>query len=183
MLSLFLLLIEEESEQDKFETIYRKYSDDMYKLALKNTGNDLEAEDIVSESFLSVLDNIKIIKTENETALKAYLFRIVKNKYYDTIKKKANYTLNLESFDNIPIDSDIENDLAEKEQKEIIMKIILKMPDIYRYAFYFKYNENYSTRNIAKMFDLSEGTVRKILKDGVRYIINILREVEKNEKL
>lgn len=182
MLNLFLLLIEDNGDKEKFEYIYKKYSKDMYKVAFKYTENTANAEEIVSEAFLSVLDNIKIVKTDNEISLKAYLFRIVKNKYYDFIKKENNSPIELQNVCNIAEETNPEDFLEEKEEVEIITKIILKMPNIYRYVFYFKYNENYSIHNIASLFDLSEGTVRKILKEGVKQVILTLRKIDKYGK-
>jgi len=182
MLSLFLLLVDEESERNKFEYIYRKYGNDMYKICLKEIGNPIDAEEIVSDALLAILENIKIIKTDNETALKAYLFRIVKNKCHDRRRNSEKLDISIENIDGLADETNIEAELAEKEEKEIILNIILKMPKIYRYVLYFRYNENYPIRSIAKLFSLSERNTKKLLNDGVRFIITALRKAKRNER-
>lgn len=179
MFSLFLLLIEEESDREKFEYIYKKYSNYMYKIALKNAANEMVAKEILSDSFLAVLDNIKILRTDNDIALRSYLAEVVKNKFYDRTRKDSSLPLNFENFDNVADNSDIAKELEEKEQANAILEIILKMPKLDRYIMYFRYNENYSIRNIAKLFNLSDGTVRKILKKGVLHIITSMQNNEK----
>ena len=71
MLSLFLLLAEEDSDKQKFEYIYRNYANLMYAVALKYSEDEKVAEELVSEVFFSILDNIKIIRTDSELSLKA----------------------------------------------------------------------------------------------------------------
>lgn len=178
MLSLFLLLVEEDSDKQKFEYIYKNYARQMYGVALKYSGNEKISEELVSEAFLSILDNIKIIRTDDEISLKAYVFRIIKNKFCDLMKKEDNRVLSLEEIGEVADDSDFESDILLDEQEKAILKIILTMPRIYTYVFHFRYNENYSVKDIAKMFDMSESEVRKILKKGVRDIIISLRESE-----
>ena len=181
MLSLFLLLAEEDRDKQKFEYIYRNYANLMYAVALKYSEDEKVAEELVSEVFFSILDNIKIIRTDSELSLKAYVLCILKNKYYDLLKEEKNHPLSLEEIDEIADESDFESDVILDEQKKAIIKIILKMPKTYRYVFHFRYNEEYSVKDIAKMFNIGEATVRKILKEGVRNIINSLREGEENE--
>lgn len=176
MLGLFLLLAEEDEDKEKFEYIYTNYANLLYKVAFKYSEDKNVAEDLVSESFLSILDNIKIIRTDNEISLKAYVFRILKNKFYDFIKKEENQTLSLEDVGEIADSLDFEQLILLDEQKKAIIKVILKLPGIYRYVFHFRYNEDYSVKDISRMFDISETKVRKILKEGVRSIIASLRK-------
>lgn len=176
MLSLFLLLAEEDGDKQKFEYIYRKYANLMYGAALKYLDDKRSAEELVSEVFFSILDDIEIIRTDDDISLKAYVFRIFKNKFYDLVKEEKNQPLSLEKIGEIADDSDLEGEIILDEEKKAIIKIILKMPDTYRYVFHFHYNEEYSVKDIAKMFNISESTVRRILKEGVRNVINSLRE-------
>lgn len=179
MLSLFLLLVEDDSDREKIERIYKKYINDMYKLALKITGNERCARESISDAFLSIIENVKILKTDNEISLRAYILKILKNKCYDRIKSDSDI-LSFEEIEDISFDEDFEKELAEKEEAEIILKIIMKLPEKCRYALYFRYNENYSISHIASLFDISEKTARKIIKEGVQYIIATLHKVEKN---
>ena len=136
----------------------------MYKLALKITGNERCARESISDAFLSIIENVKILKTDNEISLRAYILKILKNKCYDRIKSDSDI-LSLEEIEDISFDEDFEKELAEKEEAEIILKIIMKLPEKCRYALYFRYNENYSMSHIASLFDISEKTARKIIKD------------------
>ena len=180
MLSLLLLLVEEESDRNKLEYIYGKYKNDAYRWAFEKTQNAMAAEEIVSEVFLMVADNIRIVKTDDEISLRAYLFKITKNKYNDRVRRDDRI-VTVENFDHLADDFDLEKDIEDKEQEEIILEILKRMPSDHKYSLYFRYNESYSISDIAKMLGLSEGSVRKKLKEGVRYIIKILRKVEDNE--
>lgn len=80
-----LKLIEKclDGQLDYFWTIYDKYIDKIYKFVYLKTTNKELAEDIVSDVFISALNNIKSFRLEEWSSVKSWLYRIANNKVID----------------------------------------------------------------------------------------------------
>ncbi|MFO3666396.1 MULTISPECIES: RNA polymerase sigma factor [Anaerococcus] len=94
------------------EKIYRIYFDDLYRFLLYLCKNKEVAQDICSESFIRAMKNIENIE---DSKVKAYLFQIGKNTYYNYYKKNKRLlvTDKIEDFDQ-ELES-FEKDLLYKE--------------------------------------------------------------------
>lgn len=94
------------------EKIYRIYFDDLYRFLLYLCKNKEVAQDICSESFIRAMKNIETIE---DSKVKAYLFQIGKNTYYNYYKKNKRLlvTNKIEDFDQ-ELES-FEKDLLYKE--------------------------------------------------------------------
>ncbi|MCW6678566.1 RNA polymerase sigma factor [Anaerococcus sp. NML200574] len=94
------------------EKIYRIYFDDLYRFLLYLCKNKEVAQDICSESFIRAMKNIETIE---DSKVKAYLFQIGKNTYYNYYKKNKRLlvTDKIEDFDQ-ELES-FEKDLLYKE--------------------------------------------------------------------
>lgn len=55
MLSFYLSILETEEDKDRFEQLYRMFKQDMYAVAYGILKNKEDAEDVVHQSFLSLL--------------------------------------------------------------------------------------------------------------------------------
>ena len=65
--------------------LYKKYAKDVYQFILWLAGNNQDAEDITSETFMRAWMSKSTIKTET---VKAYLFTIARNLYLQKIRNK-----------------------------------------------------------------------------------------------
>lgn len=81
------------------EKIYKLYFEDIYKFLLSLTKNKEIAQDITSETFLKVINNME--KVNQATNIKSYLFTIAKNTYitYYNRNKIFIVTEDIEKFD------------------------------------------------------------------------------------
>ena len=74
------------------------YTANFYKaetFVIANSGSAEEAKDIYQEAFIAVWQNIKAgrFKAQNGSSLEAYLFQIVKYKWYDYLKVNRKMSL------------------------------------------------------------------------------------------
>jgi RNA polymerase sigma-70 factor (ECF subfamily) len=74
------------------------FRDQLYKTALRMTRSVEEAEDLLQETFLKAFNHYD--RFEEGTNLKAWLFRIMKNTYINSYRKKKLQPLHLE-FDEL----------------------------------------------------------------------------------
>lgn len=149
--------------------------------ALKNyarmlTRDEEDADDLVQETFLKVLENHD--KFDVSTNMKAWTYTIMKNTFinsYRKAKRNNDYT-----------DSSEENylyrmntpDTAERPDEALhaqeINKSVMKLSHEHREAFQL-YNDGYKYKEIADMLDISIGTVKSRIFFGRKRLMDDLK--------
>ena len=132
----------------KIKEIFDKYSDTVYRVALTRTKNVENAEDIFQEVFMKLSE--KDPKFESEEHIKAWLIRVT-----------INMTKNLHSSSgNQKVTSLTEEFKFETEEESNVFEIVNELPQNYRTVIYLFYYEGYKTKEIAKILNKSEGTIK-----------------------
>lgn len=135
--------------------LYKQYSKAMYNIAIRLLNNNMDAEDILQESFVKAFDSIGRLK--NSQAFGSWLRRIVINNCLSFLRTKKIYFE--EIHENIP---------AQEEEKSALMiadpvvvhNAIKKLPDGARTILVLYSLEGYNHREIAEMLNISESTSR-----------------------
>lgn len=112
------------------EKIYSLYFTDIYKFLLSMTKNIEIAQDITSITFLKVINNPDKFNEVND--LKAYLFTVAKNSYFDYYNqnKMTITTDDINKFDlSIP---SFEKDIIKSEEIDHITWAIEKLNEPYK---------------------------------------------------
>lgn len=180
MIALYLSLIEEKGQQNKFEQLYYKYRNLMYYIAEEVLHHSKDSEDAVQEALIRVAKNMDKIGDVESTATKNFLGIIVKReamKIYDKRKRRS----------EIP-----ETDLSmEEDGKEIrffdtyvgnaketpvneVAMALETLPYKYQSIMTLKYVMGYSGKEIAEIVGLSETNVRQQLFQGRKLLEKML---------
>ncbi|MEA3439187.1 MAG: RNA polymerase sigma factor [Chloroflexota bacterium] len=138
-----------------FEDLYALYSHDVYRFAIWLAGDGYEAEDITSETFIRAWASSAPIRTET---LKAYLFTIARNVYYERLRKRKNEVNIKETHsDTTPgPDSQVESRL----ELQRIQQVLQTYPEIDRTAFVLRVQHELPYAEIARVLQLSLSTVK-----------------------
>ena len=153
--------------------LYRQYKDTLFFISLKYCRNEVDAEDNLHDSFITIFQKIKTYK--NKGSFEGWMKRICIYKAID--KYKAPKPVNIEINDDILEDTvEIEEDLDIKLEQ--LLKLIQELPDQYRLVFNLYQMDNFSHREIASLLDISEGTSKSnyhraklILRDKIEAIL------------
>ena len=138
-----------------FEELYISYSPDVYRFANWLSGNSKDAEDITAETFTRAWMNFAAIRTET---LKAYLFTIARNIYFESLRKQRKHeTLNEAHPDSHPPP---EKTLEHQGELEQIHATLLTLPENDRSAFVLRVQYDLSYAEIARVLQISEGSVK-----------------------
>jgi len=138
-----------------FEELYVSYSPDVYRFSNWLSGNANEAEDITAETFTRAWVNFSNIRTET---LKAYLFTIARNFYLETLRKHRDHeTLKDTHADSRP---GLEKTLEVRGELDQIRATLLTLAEIDRSAFVMRVQYDLAYVEIARVLQLSEGTVK-----------------------
>jgi RNA polymerase sigma-70 factor (ECF subfamily) len=147
---------------ERIEEIVQRDGDRLYRAAVAVTGNKAEAEDIVQDVFLKLIEKQPRFESpEHETA---WLLRVTINLCKNRIRSywwRKTETL----LDTYPTPNSRETDL---------MQTVQALPQKYRVVIHLFYYEGYSTQEIAQITEQKESTIRQQLTRARRMLKNFL---------
>ncbi len=154
----------------QFQDLYQKYSVDVCRFAFWLCGNQNEAEDITSETFVRAWGNLDRSRTET---VKAYLFMIARNLYLKQRKENGRFVqLEVNQTDHIPNPAAIAEDRIQLRQ---ITDILYTLPEIDRSAFIMRVKYEIPYAEIARILSISLSAA-KVKVHRTRLKLAILRE-------
>ena len=139
--------------KDAFSFAFKQFTDTVYRVALHNTANFSDAEDVTQEAFIRLLETNKAFRDSEH--LKAWLIRVTINLCRDKKKKSSRETLVENIFPNKP-----------NEEKTDVLEAVKALPEKYRNTIYLHYYEGYTAKEIGKILDAKENTVLSWLSRG-----------------
>ena len=146
-------------KKEEVVRLFDLYSDDLYRFAVSYVGSRFDAEDIVQEVFLKLLDKHLLFDLKNE---KAYLMTMTANKCKDLLRSSARHN-------NVDIEScELQlqySDLVEGDHNDIFDEL-MKLEEAYRLPIYLFYYSGYSYKEIATILKLSESAVAMRIQRG-----------------
>ena len=140
--------------------LYELYANHVFRVCLRYMGNENEAEDCVSETFLKVFSNIASLVFENEKMLAGWIRKIAVNECLMSLRKKIKYIdVVYEKADFVDDNQDVISNIEVK----YLFQIIQSLPTGYRTIFNLYVIEGYSHKEIAQRLGISEGTSKSQL--------------------
>jgi RNA polymerase sigma-70 factor (ECF subfamily) len=171
-LALFSRVIKK--KQNEFEEEAIPHMDVLYNFALRTTGNEDDARDLLQETYLKAYRFWD--KYERGTNIRAWLFRIMKNSYINRYRKETKEpdTVDYEHVENfynsIRAQSTDPNDLQEKLFGNLlgdeVSRALASLPDDFRTVVILCDIEEMMYEEIAEFLDIPIGTVRSRLHRG-----------------
>lgn len=183
MLSFYLSLIDNEEDKNKLIYIYENYHTLIAKIAFKITGDDYFTTETVSDSLMKITKNIKSIKTDNKTELRALISVIARNTAIDVIRREKHFSeaVNIDDVYGIASNDDVHSNVESLEGCQTIYDAIEKLPEIYRAPLFMKVVSGLSYKSIAQLLNVKESTVRVRLLRAQSILKKTLSEGGENE--
>jgi RNA polymerase sigma-70 factor (ECF subfamily) len=167
-----------QGDKKAFSELVLAYSERIYNLALRILRNKEDAEDILQETFLTVLE--KFDTFDGRSSFFTWIYRIATNASLMKLRKKRiKYT---EFPDNPELEQSVEekafidwsqnpvSDIQDKELKKILDASITELPEIYRTVFILRDLEYLSIKETAKILEISEENVKIRLRRARLYL-------------
>ena len=153
--------------------LYKLYYKAMYSVSLRIVNNEVEAEDIMQEAFLSAFRKIKTYK--GEVSFGAWLKKIVVNRSLDYLKKKKVHFQEInERTTEMP---DYQMDTKEVDVAAI-KKAIQELPDGYRVVLSLYLIEGYDHDEISQILGISNSSSRTQLLRAKNKLRDLLKGKE-----
>jgi RNA polymerase sigma-70 factor (ECF subfamily) len=174
MLAVYLAMLDDDEDRERFEELYLKYRQDMYSVAYKVLHNVHDAEDAVHQAFLRIANNFEKIEEVDCPKTKAYTVIIVRNvaiNIYNHNKKSSAY--------NVSIDTDagstiVDDSTFNEVDYQYLVSKITSLPDIYKDVLYLKHVQGYSNDEISQLLDVSKDAVYKRLQRAKSLLLDLL---------
>lgn len=138
----------------------------MMAVALRYVKNEMEAEDIVNESYVKIfrkLSGFEILDDEAalEKSFKGWIARITVNTSIDKLRGQK-FTLDIDDINEMDIKN---NSIAISSNLEVndILSLLNKLPEIQRMIFNLYEIEGYSHDEISKQLNIPDSTSRTYL--------------------
>lgn len=142
----------------------RRYADMVYRLAMLNTRDKYEAEDVFQEVFLKLFRHKESICSEEH--LKAWLIRVTVNQCRSlavTVWNKRRVSLDA-------VEEQGEEPMMAEDYSEVY-EAVRQLPEKYRAVIHLFYYEELQIKEIAQILERNEATIKTQLARG-RQILN-----------
>ena len=157
--------------------LYKNYSRAMYNIALRITGNRMDAEDVLQESFVTAFGRLEELK--NTTFFTSWLKRIVINNSVSLVRKRKLPFDDLAfSVTEIPEDDHGSEICADPS---VVNDAIRDLPDGGRAVLVLHALEGYRHREIAEMLGISESTSKSQYRRAIELLRGSLKNMMDNE--
>ena len=145
----------------RFNEIYERYADTIYRVCFTCLRNKQDAEDAVQSSFYKLLRNPP---PGGGTNIKAWLITCAKNTCTDILRRGYRKEVTLEDW------------YAHSESRDETRDLVFDLPQRERLAVYLHYYEGYTAAQIGTMLGKNESTVWGYLHKGRKKLKQWIQE-------
>ena len=146
----------QENDAEAFIQLIELCKVNMYKVAKAYLHNEEDAADAVADTILTCFEKIQDLKQPKY--FKTWMIRILINTCNDMLKQRKR---------NCPMDEYIEIPTEDKETQNVeFLETLKKVGEKYQVVLVLYYVEGFSIKEIAKILDMKEVTVKARLQRG-----------------
>jgi len=180
------VLVERAKNGDKkaLSQLVQTYSERIYNLALRILRNREDAEDVLQETFLTVIEKINSFDGRSSfftwiyrIATNASLMRLRKNKVvFQQLNDSPDFQESVESRVFIDWSQDPSLNLYDEEVKKKLDEAINKLSDIYRGVFILRDIEGLSIKETSAILQITEENVKIRLRRARQFLRDYLSD-------
>lgn len=153
-------------DRDAQGELYSRYASRLYTLCLRYIEDTEQARDLMHDSMIKALDNIKSFRNDSEGSLYVWLRKITLNMVFDTLRQNNRFreiSLELISDDDLQNVDDSDDEPAQEIPESVFKQVISTLTPVRRAVFNMYYIDGFSHKEIAKALDITERGSTSIL--------------------
>ena len=139
--------------------LFDAYSDDLYRFAVSYVGSKHDAEDIVQDVFLKLLDKRLLIRKNTE---KSYLMSMTANRCKDHLRSSARKA----SVDLESAEPELQYYNGFSDTDIAVFDALMSLEETFRIPIYLHYYEGYTYKDIAGILRISESAAAMRIQRG-----------------
>ncbi|MER3446679.1 MAG: RNA polymerase subunit sigma [Candidatus Dadabacteria bacterium] len=182
----------EDRNEEAFNEIVNRYGDKVYRTALRITHNPSDAEDVLQEVFITLIE--KLDTFHEESKFSTWLYRVAANASFMHLRTEKKYKNQVNLEDYVPYDEDgtlkvikdwsdrPDQVLLNKEEMEIIERAVNELPVSYRAVFHLRDVEGLTDYETAKVLGLSVSAVKSRIHRARLYLRDRLSDYFMNKE-
>lgn len=159
---------------EAFDFIVRQYRLPLINVVYRMCGNVQLAEDAAQEGFLRCWQHLASYQLTG--SFRAWLYRLALNAAYDFLRREKPQ-ISIEDL-GLSATNDVEKHVSLSQQKDMIQKAILQLPEASRIVLILREYDGLSYREISETLEIPIGTVMSRLNYARRSLMHILQPVE-----
>lgn len=158
-------------DKDAFGEIFSRYFEDTYRFVYSRVGKKQWTEDIVSDTFYTLIDVLKLFNKNSQ--VKTFIFGIAVNKVKQFWQKKYK-SLEVKLNEDFILTEEMPEDDYEYDQlSKMIPKVLGKLPENYRLVLTERFLNEKSIKETAAILGLSEANIRVIQFRALKKAVQI----------
>ena len=168
-------------DQHAFAQIYEQYRPSVFRTACLISGNSQDGEDITQETFIKVFTHCKELKSN--AMFRYWLFKILNRTAWQFLNKKKSEIPDETVLEKAeagfnPLTEDI---FLKKEQQNEVYQAVMQLDYKLRLVVILYYYNEMSTKQIAKIADCYEGTIKSRLFTARKRLRQLIPEERYDE--
>lgn len=172
-------LVEEflDGNEIAFRSLINKYSQKIYWHARGMLNNHFDADEVTQEVIIVLYNKLNTFNFESN--LYTWIYRITSTRTLNYIRKKKIkefFSLSDGKFDNLELETDIQNNFEKKDEIERIEKVLQKIPTKQREVFIMKNFEEMTYKEISEITGRSIGGLKANYFHALKKITELLNE-------
>ncbi len=169
---VYLSMIEDDRTRERFITIYDQYKNLMFYAANHILQNEQDAEDVVHEAFLVIIDRLDTLWETRGPQIKALVLAITEHKAVDLWRRRGH-------FGEQMVFEEERYTPSCKAEPIGLTEAIANLPADYRALILMRYDMGFTTREIAKMLGKKEGAVARTITRAKERLRAELEKIQK----
>ncbi len=156
----------------QFVALYQRHYRRVYVYHLARTGNEQDAQDLTSETFLAALDSIGAYRPEynhkDECSFAAWLFGIAHHKLADFFHKRLPQGSLEEVVERPAGDTPPEQSAVQRSDLTRLRQVLALLPEERADALSLRFFSELSLAEVAQVMDKSEAAVKMLVYRGLQ---------------
>ena len=150
------------------EGLYTQYGDLMYRVALHLLRAHPEAEDVVSDACLKLIEKIERLRTLDEDTLRAYIVTTVRNTAFNRLSRRArergvSFLDGGEAISGVAGPDDVEDAVILRADQVQLRQALAKLSQRDRWVLEMRYLADQDDRQMARALGIAPDSVRSCL--------------------
>lgn len=175
----FLDLIDDYNDKERFKSLYIKYKGLMAYIINTKVQTNEDVEDVLQDVFFYIAKNFDKIGDIDSTQTKSFICVVTEGFAISKFRKEKKH------LNNIPFEEAYETNASYNDfdiYKATDLKILLNsLNDEFRNILYLTYTFGFTSKEIAKIYGITDANVRKKIQFAKAKIRSELQEDQSNE--
>jgi len=172
------------------ESLYKEYRNKIYRLAISIVHNDKDAEEVIQNTFIKIMEKMKGFR--HESNISTWIYKIAYNEALMYLRKKSRQ---LRVYNNIGKDAKRipgwvfvnwaklpDKQLLDKELKERLERCFSDMPIKYRMPLLLHQIEGIPLKKSAEILHIKEGSLKTRIHRALLIVRSVLFEYFKDKE-